>query len=248
MRRKFRTSRTGLPTTAAANTWRKQRWVEPFRTSPTSASVRRAERLQRAFGDRVDERVVSGRQQEVDDESDLQGRIQQRYAVARRARQSRQILRMQFRRLVRQPEYRARATRVARYSRRRKASARTTSRCCSPTVRGTNHSAPVRTATPRATTTAIEIHYSTAASTPTRSLSTLADVAMYYYERDLHPSLSNGVPTTARDTLGAPAAAFTDNGELMHQHMKTFTVAIGLEGTDQSSERSGRLHRAVCVG
>ena len=53
---------------------------------------------------------------------------------------------------------------------------------------------------------------------------------MYYYERDLHPSLSNGVPTTQRDTLGAPAAAFTDNAELMHQHMKTFTVAIGLEG------------------
>ena len=33
---------------------------------------------------------------------------------------------------------------------------------------------------------------------------TLADVAMYYYERDLHPSLANGVPTTQRDTLGAP--------------------------------------------
>ncbi len=60
--------------------------------------------------------------------------------------------------------------------------------------------------------------------------STLADVAMYYYERDLHPELSNGVPTTARDTAGAPTAAFTSNGELMHQHMKTFTIALGLEG------------------
>ena len=59
---------------------------------------------------------------------------------------------------------------------------------------------------------------------------TLADVAMYYYERDLFPSLENGVPTTQPDTLGAPAAAFTGNGELMHQHMKTYTVAIGLEG------------------
>ena len=33
---------------------------------------------------------------------------------------------------------------------------------------------------------------------------TLADVAMYYYERDLQPALANGVPTTPRDTWVRP--------------------------------------------
>ncbi len=56
---------------------------------------------------------------------------------------------------------------------------------------------------------------------------TLADVAMYYYERDLQPSLADGVPTTLRDTSGAPSTAFLSNGELMHQHMKTYTVGFG---------------------
>ncbi len=59
---------------------------------------------------------------------------------------------------------------------------------------------------------------------------TLADVAMYYYERDLHPSLPNGVPTTARDIAGAPVGAFGASGEVMHQHMKTYTIGFGLEG------------------
>jgi type IV pilus assembly protein PilY1 len=59
---------------------------------------------------------------------------------------------------------------------------------------------------------------------------TLADVAMYYYERDLHPGLMNGVATTSRDALGAPNGAFGGTGEFMHQHMKTFTVGIGLIG------------------
>ncbi len=61
--------------------------------------------------------------------------------------------------------------------------------------------------------------------------STLADIAMHYYERDLHPDLANGVPTTERDRLGAPLSAFTEEGELMHQHMKTFTVGFGLTGS-----------------
>jgi type IV pilus assembly protein PilY1 len=60
---------------------------------------------------------------------------------------------------------------------------------------------------------------------------TLADVAMYYYERDLHPALENGVPTMERDRLGAAQGAFTSSGELMHQHMKTYTIAFGLTGT-----------------
>ncbi len=59
---------------------------------------------------------------------------------------------------------------------------------------------------------------------------TLADVAMYYYERDLHTSLLDGVPTTARDTAGADPSAFGNAGETMHQHMTTYTIGFGLEG------------------
>lgn len=50
---------------------------------------------------------------------------------------------------------------------------------------------------------------------------TLADVAMYYYERDLS-DLANEVPTTSTDTA-------------THQHMNTYTVAFGVEGTLDSS-------------
>ncbi|MCP5180048.1 MAG: cadherin-like domain-containing protein [Pseudomonadales bacterium] len=60
--------------------------------------------------------------------------------------------------------------------------------------------------------------------------STLGDVAMYYYERDLHPTLTNRVPTSTRDQQNAPLSAFGGGGETMHQHMKTFTVGFGLYG------------------
>jgi type IV pilus assembly protein PilY1 len=53
---------------------------------------------------------------------------------------------------------------------------------------------------------------------------------MYYYERDLQPGVQDGVATTSRDTLGAPSGAFGAAGELMHQHMKTYAVGIGLTG------------------
>jgi Tfp pilus tip-associated adhesin PilY1 len=60
---------------------------------------------------------------------------------------------------------------------------------------------------------------------------TLADVAMNYYERDLHPSLDDEVPTTARDRAFADEdLAFTDNGTRTHQHMTTFTVGFGVTG------------------
>jgi type IV pilus assembly protein PilY1 len=49
---------------------------------------------------------------------------------------------------------------------------------------------------------------------------TLADVAMYFYARDLNTSLADQVP--------APTGA-RDNAP--HQHMTTFTVGFGLEGT-----------------
>ena len=60
---------------------------------------------------------------------------------------------------------------------------------------------------------------------------TLADVAMKYYEEDLHPGLQDEVQTSARDIAGAAEDAFRDNSNvLMHQHMKTFTVGFGVNG------------------
>ena len=47
---------------------------------------------------------------------------------------------------------------------------------------------------------------------------TLADVAMHYYERDLQSGLANLVPTSGTDTNP-------------QQHMNTYTVAFGLQGT-----------------
>ncbi len=47
---------------------------------------------------------------------------------------------------------------------------------------------------------------------------TLADVAMYYYERDIIPTVANNVPVIAG----------VDNAT--HQHMVTFSVAFGLNG------------------
>jgi type IV pilus assembly protein PilY1 len=47
---------------------------------------------------------------------------------------------------------------------------------------------------------------------------TLADVAMHYYERDLHTNLSNNVPIT-------PGV-----DEASHQHVVTYGVAFGLDG------------------
>lgn len=61
--------------------------------------------------------------------------------------------------------------------------------------------------------------------------STLADVAMHYYERDLHSTLTNEVPTTGRDTGGASDTAFEDGDNvIMHQHMSTYTVGFGVVG------------------
>lgn len=60
---------------------------------------------------------------------------------------------------------------------------------------------------------------------------TLADVAMNFYERDLHTGLNNEVPTTARDRALAADDAF-ENGtnDIMHQHMTTYTVGFGVKG------------------
>jgi type IV pilus assembly protein PilY1 len=58
---------------------------------------------------------------------------------------------------------------------------------------------------------------------------TLADVAMHYYERDLHPTLDNEVPTTARDIAGYSGA--TNPFATMHQHLSLYTVGFGVNGT-----------------
>ncbi len=47
---------------------------------------------------------------------------------------------------------------------------------------------------------------------------TLADVAMYYYKRDLRTGIADSVPTNARDAAG-------------WQHMVTFAVSLGVTGT-----------------
>jgi type IV pilus assembly protein PilY1 len=58
---------------------------------------------------------------------------------------------------------------------------------------------------------------------------TLADVAMYYYERDLQDDLDDEVPTTTRDRNRYNGA--TDPFDTMHQHMATYTVGFGINGT-----------------
>lgn len=57
---------------------------------------------------------------------------------------------------------------------------------------------------------------------------TLADVAMHYYERDLHSSLQDEVPLTTRDTNQYIGTA--EPFEKMHQHMTTYTVGFGVKG------------------
>ena len=58
---------------------------------------------------------------------------------------------------------------------------------------------------------------------------TLADVAMHYYERDLHSTLNNNVPTSGRDIAGyfGSSSPFAT----MHQHMSLYTVGFGVNGT-----------------
>jgi type IV pilus assembly protein PilY1 len=57
---------------------------------------------------------------------------------------------------------------------------------------------------------------------------TLADVAMHYYERDLH-TLDNEVPTSTRDIAGYSGS--TDPFTTMHQHMSLYGVGFGITGT-----------------
>lgn len=56
---------------------------------------------------------------------------------------------------------------------------------------------------------------------------TLADVAMKYYKNDLKADYADDVPITA-DDLARSNNAFDVDQKTMHQHMKTYTVAFGL--------------------
>ena len=60
---------------------------------------------------------------------------------------------------------------------------------------------------------------------------TLADTAMYYYEEDLHPTTDDEVPISSRDFASMPETHPFQDEELMHQHMKTFAISFGVEGT-----------------
>jgi type IV pilus assembly protein PilY1 len=60
---------------------------------------------------------------------------------------------------------------------------------------------------------------------------TLADVAMEYYEDDIQPTLDNLVPVGSRDLAGAPPGTFPDTDAVMHQHMKTYAIGFGINGT-----------------
>lgn len=59
---------------------------------------------------------------------------------------------------------------------------------------------------------------------------TLADTAMFYYENDLHTDLVDRVVPTSKDRAARVTGTFAD-GERMHQHMKTFTIAFGIAGS-----------------
>ena len=58
---------------------------------------------------------------------------------------------------------------------------------------------------------------------------TLADIAMYYYESDINTGMTNDVTATQRDIDFAPANTFSDGK--MHQHIKTYAIAFGVENT-----------------
>lgn len=65
---------------------------------------------------------------------------------------------------------------------------------------------------------------------------TVADVAMYYYENDIFPDVVDGVPVASSDIAGAPDGTFSSGSDTMHQHVKTFTIAFGVEGNIDSDD------------
>jgi len=60
---------------------------------------------------------------------------------------------------------------------------------------------------------------------------TLADVAMHFYERDLHGTLTNAVPTTQIDVNRYAGVGTLNLTDTMHQHMTTYSLGLGVNGT-----------------
>lgn len=65
---------------------------------------------------------------------------------------------------------------------------------------------------------AVRPYYDAAAAS-----NTLADIARYYYMTDLRPTLANDVPKASDDEVLA-------GNTIMHQHMVTFTMGLGVDG------------------
>jgi type IV pilus assembly protein PilY1 len=61
----------------------------------------------------------------------------------------------------------------------------------------------------------------TTTTTAGSTANTLADVAAYYYQNDLRPSMTNNVPS---------AGTGVEDDNAPHQHMTTFTLGMGLDG------------------
>ncbi len=59
---------------------------------------------------------------------------------------------------------------------------------------------------------------------------TLADVAIHYYERDLHSSLVDDVPVTNIDLNRDPSTPTLQAGDKLQQHLETNVIGIGLQG------------------
>ena len=60
---------------------------------------------------------------------------------------------------------------------------------------------------------------------------TLADTAMAYYKEDMFTAVSDEVPVSTRDFAGMPETHAFQDEEFMHQHMKTFAIAFGVQGS-----------------
>jgi len=60
---------------------------------------------------------------------------------------------------------------------------------------------------------------------------TLADIAMDYYEHDLDTTDANKVPVTKRDQLLYRGTGTLDTTDRLHQHMATYTLAYGVQGS-----------------
>ncbi len=74
---------------------------------------------------------------------------------------------------------------------------------------------------------------------------TLADIAMYWYETDLNV-MPNDVTATQRDIDFAPENRFSDGK--MHQHIKTYAIAFGVENTGLANVPTAYQARGIYLG